>query len=131
MNLGQISKLKNKSLDIATGDGTYLFLHAGGKFNLDFDFYTNTNSAKFSHEKFIDIYDTFSSSYKPKIKDKAKFNFDVVTDWKKGLLQKQSLAVSKKQFCMITTNYHFRLKIVNLTLFIVMHFIGPTILYNY
>lgn len=81
-------KIKQKSLDISTGDGTYLFLHAEGKFHLDFDFYTNTNSSKFSHEKFIDIYDTFSSSYKPKIKNKAKFNFDVVTDWKKGLLKK-------------------------------------------
>jgi len=94
-------KIKSRSLDIATGDGTYLFLHSEGKFHIDFDFYVNTKSAKFSHEKFIDIYNTYSSNYKPKIIKKAKNNFDVVTDWKKGLLKK-----SEKLGCFKETILH-------------------------
>ena len=81
-------KWKGKSIDISTGDGSYIFLHCGGEFDEKFDFYIDTHSNKFSHKKFIDIYDSYSKNYKPIFKKKPKKIIDVGTDWKQGLLSK-------------------------------------------
>ena len=50
-----LKNFKNK-LDLCCGDGTYIFLHCGGEFKNDFDFFINTSAEKFSHDKFTDIY---------------------------------------------------------------------------
>lgn len=81
-------KWKGKSIDICCGDGVYVFLHQGGKFNNSFDCFTDTKK-NFSHnKKFIDIYNSFSKKYVPKIIKKPINNFDVGTDWKTGMLAK-------------------------------------------
>ncbi len=79
---------KGKSIDISTGDGSYVFLHCGGEFDEKFDFYIDTKSEKFSHKKFIDIYDSFSKKYKPIIKKRPTKKFTIGTDWKDGLISK-------------------------------------------
>ena len=81
-------KWKGKSVDISTGDGSYVFLHCGGEFDEKFDFYIDTKSEKFTHKKFIDIYDSFSKKYKPIIKKIPDKKFTIGTDWKDGLLAK-------------------------------------------
>ena len=81
-------KWKGKSVDISTGDGSYVFLHCGGEFDEKFDFYIDTKSEKFTHKKFVDIYDSFSKKYKPIIKKIPDKKFTIGTDWKDGLLAK-------------------------------------------
>ena len=50
------------ALDISCGDGLFMFLHLGGKFEFNFDYFKNTSAKEFSHEQFIDIYDSFDGS---------------------------------------------------------------------
>ena len=51
-------KVSGPSIDISTGDGFSIFLHCGGRFHESFDFFCNNTAARrFSHDKFIDIYD--------------------------------------------------------------------------
>ena len=81
-------KWKGKSIDICCGDGVYVFLHQGGRFNPNFDCFTNTNP-NFSHEKkFIDIYDYSTTKYKPRISKKPKKTISLGTDWKNGMISK-------------------------------------------
>mgnify|MGYP003872665553 CR=1 FL=1 len=81
-------KWKGKSIDICCGDGVYVFLHQGGRFNPNFDCFTNTNP-NFSHEKkFIDIYDYSTVKYKPRISKKPKKTISLGTDWKNGMISK-------------------------------------------
>ena len=44
------------SLDISCGDGLFMFLHLGGSFGFDFDYFKDTKAKDFSHESFVDIY---------------------------------------------------------------------------
>jgi len=83
----KISKFK-KTLDISGGDGTYIFLHCGGRFDDSFDFFIKTNAKNFNHSNFIDIYNVSSRSFSPIIYKNSKIKFHTVTDWKKGLLDK-------------------------------------------
>ena len=76
------------SLDISCGDGLFMFLHLGGSFDFDFDYFKNTNAENFSHDSFIDIYDLFNEEYEVPIKTQATNNIDYGTDWKKSLLDK-------------------------------------------
>lgn len=80
--------IKGNSIDISTGDGVYAFLHSGGRFNLNFDLFHDTRSNKFSHNKFIDIYDFNSKKYNPIISRRPKKYFTYGTDWKKYLLER-------------------------------------------
>ena len=81
-------KIYGNSIDISTGDGIYAFLHSGGRFNTNFDLFHDTASKKFSHDKFIDIYDFNSKKYKPLISKKPNFFFSHGSDWKKHLLER-------------------------------------------
>lgn len=76
------------SLDISCGDGLFMFLHLGGSFEPDFDYFKNTSSKNFSHEKFIDIYDCYDESYNVPILNFPNQKFDFGTDWKQTLLDK-------------------------------------------
>ena len=100
INLG---KFKN-SLDIAGGDGCYIFLHLGGRFDERFDFFTKTNASKFKHSKFIDIYNVSSKKFSPKIKKKSRHQFNTVTDWKSGLLDKAKKLKIYKNFILHDNN---------------------------
>lgn len=85
----QDCKVKGPSIDISTGDGFSVFLHCGGRFHDSFDFFCNNTAArKFSHDKFIDIYNKVDKSFNPLIKKQAITHFTVGTDWKKPLLEK-------------------------------------------
>ncbi len=82
-------KVKGPCIDISTGDGFSIFLHCGGRFHESFDFFSNNTAARrFSHDKFIDIYDRIDKSFNPLIKKQAITHFTVGTDWKKNLLEK-------------------------------------------
>ncbi len=35
-------KFESPSLDLSCGDGMFMFLHLGGEFNKDFDYYEST-----------------------------------------------------------------------------------------
>jgi len=76
------------ALDISCGDGLFMFLHLGGKFEFNFDYFKNTSAKEFSHEQFIDIYDSFDESYNVPIEQTPNFSFDYGTDWKQSLLDK-------------------------------------------
>jgi SAM-dependent methyltransferase len=98
-----LSKYK-KTLDIAGGDGCYIFLHLGGRFDDKFDFFTKTNASNFKHSKFVDIYNISSNKFSPKIIKKSKLNFNTVTDWKSGLLDKAKKLKIYKEFILHDNN---------------------------
>ena len=98
-----ISKYK-KTLDIAGGDGCYIFLHLGGRFQDSFDFFSKTNAKSFKHSKFIDIYNISSKNFLPDIKKNTKLKFDTVTDWKQGLLDKAKKLKIYKNFILHDNN---------------------------
>lgn len=98
-----ISKYK-KTLDIAGGDGCYIFLHLGGRFQDSFDFFSKTNAKSFKHSKFIDIYNISSKNFLPEIKKNTKLKFDTVTDWKQGLLDKAKKLKIYKNFILHDNN---------------------------
>lgn len=82
--------ISSPSLDISCGDGLFMFLHLGGKFDFDFDYFKNTSAKKFSHEKFIDIYDSYDETYSVPIQNIPKQKIDCGSDWKQTLLDKSS-----------------------------------------
>lgn len=81
-------KFESPSLDLSCGDGIFQAIHLGGQFYDDFDYYTSTNAANFSHENFIDIYDHFEADYQVNYLSKPETKIDVGTDWKQELLDK-------------------------------------------
>ena len=76
------------SVDISTGDGTFVFLHCGGRFEEGFDFFSATKARGFSHDSFVDIYDTVEDDFTPLISQHPAVTFTVGTDWKPALLAK-------------------------------------------
>jgi len=81
---------RSPSLDISCGDGMFMFLHAGGQFEDDFDYFQVTSAKQFTHDKPIDIFDAFDPDYAPKIKKAVDYQIDCGTDWKQSLLHKAS-----------------------------------------
>ena len=82
--------INSPSLDISCGDGLFMFLHLGGTFDFDFDYFKNTSAKQFSHEKFIDIYDSYDETYSVPITNMPNQKIDFGTDWKQTLLDKSS-----------------------------------------
>ncbi len=78
------------SLDISCGDGLFMFLHLGGSFGFDFDYFKDTKAKDFSHESFVDIYNSFNETYQVPIKNRPDTLVDYGTDWKQPLLDKAS-----------------------------------------
>lgn len=84
-------KFESPSLDLSCGDGLFSFIHFGGSFEEDFDYFKSTKAKKFSHNSFIDIYDSFDKNYSVKIKKRPTIKIDYGTDWKQSLLKKASV----------------------------------------
>lgn len=84
-------KFESPSLDLSCGDGLFSFIHFGGSFGKDFDYFKSTKAKKFSHNSFIDIYDSFDKNYSVKIKKRPTIKIDYGTDWKQSLLKKASV----------------------------------------
>lgn len=82
--------IKSPSLDISCGDGLFMFLHLGGTFDFDFDYFKNTTAKQFHHSTFIDIYDSFDESYTVPILNQPKQKIDYGTDWKQTLVNKSN-----------------------------------------
>ena len=83
-------EFNSPSIDISCADGIFTFIHLGGKFHEDFDYYKSTRAKEFNHSSFIDIYDSYDESYDPKIVEKPSSTIDYGTDWKQALLNKSS-----------------------------------------
>lgn len=77
-----------RSIDLCTGDGTQVFLHCGGRFDDRFDIFSDTDANRFSHGRFVDIYNKVGSRYSPMISRVPRDRFQVGTDWKDALLVK-------------------------------------------
>jgi len=61
-------------LDLSCGDGLLMFLHLGGVFDVDFDYFQSTAADKFKHSKFIGIYNVYNENYKVNIIKKTICN---------------------------------------------------------
>lgn len=84
-------KFEPPSLDISCGDGLFMFLHQGGVFDSDFDYFQSTKAKNFKHTSFVDIYDSYrESEYEVKITKRPGMSIDYGTDWKQALLDKAS-----------------------------------------
>ena len=81
-------KFESPSLDISCGDGLFMFLHLGGAFDSDFDYFQSTRAKEFKHSSFIDIYDSYRGDYEVKVTKKSITKIDYGTDWKQALLDK-------------------------------------------
>ena len=81
-------KIESPSLDLACGDGMFMAIHLGAIFDFDFDFFKSTNAKNFSHEKFIDIYDSYNENYQVKYVKRPSMQIDYGADWKQALLDK-------------------------------------------
>lgn len=81
-------EFESPSLDISCGDGLFMFLHMGGTFEFDFDYFKNTKAGEFNHNSFIDIYDSYNDSYEVPLEKTPKHKIDFGTDWKESLLDK-------------------------------------------
>ncbi len=76
------------SIDISCGDGLFDFIHFGGRLDDEIDFFQKTKAAKFSHDSFVDIFDSFDENYEVKISKNPQQKIDYGTDWKQSLLNK-------------------------------------------
>jgi len=79
---------ESPSLDISCGDGLFMYIHQGGSFEKDFDYFRSTNSKNFKHSSFVDIYDHFEEGYEVKTVNEPKTQIDYGIDWKKSLINK-------------------------------------------
>jgi len=80
--------LRPPSLDISCGDGCFMFLHAGGRFGLDFDVFTSVARLDEVHTTHADMFDHVDDRYRPQIVEPPAWSVDVGTDWKASLLEK-------------------------------------------
>jgi len=76
------------SIDISCGDGLFDFIHFGGRLDEQIDFFQKTKAEKFSHNSFVDIFDSFDENYEVKILKNPQQKIDYGTDWKQSLLNK-------------------------------------------
>ena len=71
--------LSGNSADICCGDGTFPFIHYGGRFEETFDVFVASDLAT------SDVYDSYHSSYKPPIKEHPTTQYDLGLDLKEFL----------------------------------------------
>lgn len=81
-------EFSSPSLDISCGDGLFMFLHMGGTFDFDFDYFKNTKANEFNHNSFIDIFDSYNENYDVPIENFPKYKIDFGSDWKESLINK-------------------------------------------
>lgn len=75
-------QLNGKSADICCGDGTFPFIHYGGRFEETFDAFVASDILS------NDVYDSYHSSYKPPIKEHPTTQYDLGLDLKKNSLKR-------------------------------------------
>lgn len=103
-------KFNSPSLDISCGDGINMFLHLGGEFHEDFDYFRSTKAKEFKHDSFVDIYDQYDEDYTVPIIKKPNFKINVGTDWKQALINKASKLELYDQLLLQDNNqtpFHF------------------------
>jgi ubiquinone/menaquinone biosynthesis C-methylase UbiE len=84
-------QLNGNSADICCGDGTFPFIHYGGRFEETFDAFVASDLAT------SDVYDSYHSSYKPPIKEYPTTQYDLGLDLKKNSLRRaEALSFYKK-----------------------------------
>lgn len=81
---------RSPSIDISCGDGCFLFLHAGGAFDLDFDVFRSVGRLDEVRERHADMFDHVDDAYAPELVSPAQWRVDVGTDYKDALLAKAS-----------------------------------------
>ena len=80
----------SQSIDISCGDGVFMFLHAGGAFDLSFDVFTSVGRLDEVRDGHADMFDHIDERYRPAIAAQARWAIDVGTDCKQALLDKAS-----------------------------------------
>jgi len=84
-------QINGKSADICCGDGTFPFIHYGGRFEETFDAFVASDIAS------TDVYNSYHSSYKPPIKEHPTTQYDLGLDLKKNSLRRaETLSFYKK-----------------------------------
>ncbi|MBN1492271.1 MAG: class I SAM-dependent methyltransferase [Phycisphaerae bacterium] len=76
------------SIDISCGDGCFMFLHAGGAFDPDFDVFRGVGRLDDVRDGHADMFDYVDEAYRPRIAAPPAWRIDVGTDWKQALLDK-------------------------------------------
>lgn len=82
--------ISSPSLDLSCGDGMFMFIHLGGVFSDEFDYFYSTNASNFSHNSFVDIFNFYNENYSPRILTHPTSKINYGTDWKDELLKKSS-----------------------------------------
>jgi ubiquinone/menaquinone biosynthesis C-methylase UbiE len=80
--------LQHPCLDVACGDGLFMFLHAGGVLEPDFDVFTDVGGLDRVKNEHADMFNTVSDAYAPAIIKRPAQTVDVGTDLKPALLTK-------------------------------------------
>jgi SAM-dependent methyltransferase len=85
------------SIDVSCGDGCFLFLHAGGAFDITFDVFRSVSRLDQVREHHADMFDHVDDRYEPVIAAQSRWSVDAGTDWKLALLDKAAaLGVYKR-----------------------------------
>lgn len=81
-------KLDRPSVDVACGDGVFMFLHCGGVLDPSFDVFLDVSELDRVRDDHIDMFDNVSDAYAPAILSRPTRTIDVGTDLKPALLAK-------------------------------------------
>jgi len=76
------------SLDLSCGDGVFSFIHAGGRFDDDFDVFTSVAALDRVHQEHADMFDYVGHGYDPVAVRRPEASIDVGTDLKPSLIAK-------------------------------------------
>ncbi len=78
------------SVDVSCGDGVFSFLHAGGRFDANFDVFATVDRLDDALSSSADIYDHVDDSYAPTVVTPPAYQFDYGSDCKRHSLTKAS-----------------------------------------
>lgn len=81
-------ELGHPSIDMACGDGVFMFLHCGGAFDPAFDVFLDVNGLDRVRDEHVDMFDSVSDAYEPTILAPPRGVIDVGSDLKPALLAK-------------------------------------------
>ncbi len=78
---------QSPSIDLCCGDGVFSFLHAGGRFDQEFDVFASVDDLDAVAESNADMFDHVDDAYQPRTTP-ARFHVDCGLDGKRALLAK-------------------------------------------